>query len=196
MQRCMSIMTIPSGRFQVAFVGQTRTHGGLSQWLQSTTKSVFARSLRSRPSRSSGKAFLNGSFHIHFISCRLLFIAGTLCERWQAVIQSLQSALAAHFVISITMAHRTAADDSNDAAARTSPPKTTSIPAPAPVIESPRSPAFFRNSLRLSSLLLSRFMLLLLGKVVAVPACGGYAEIVMADVAEIRFIGMALHAGA
>ena len=29
-------MTMPSARFQVAFVGHTRTHGGLSQWLQST----------------------------------------------------------------------------------------------------------------------------------------------------------------
>ena len=36
MQRCQSIITMPSSRFQVACVGQTRTQGGLSQWLQST----------------------------------------------------------------------------------------------------------------------------------------------------------------
>ncbi len=37
MQRCMSIITIPSARFQVACVGQTLTQGGLSQWLQRTS---------------------------------------------------------------------------------------------------------------------------------------------------------------
>ena len=45
MQRCQSIITTPSSRFQVAWVGQTRTHGGSSQWLHSTSRGVRPYSL-------------------------------------------------------------------------------------------------------------------------------------------------------
>ena len=37
MHRCSSIVTMPFARFHVACVGQTRTHGGLSQWLHRTS---------------------------------------------------------------------------------------------------------------------------------------------------------------
>ena len=37
MQRLVSKSTIPSGRLNIAVVGQTSTHGGSSQWLQRRT---------------------------------------------------------------------------------------------------------------------------------------------------------------
>ncbi len=108
MHRCQSIITIPSSLFQVAFVGQTFTHGGLSQWLQKTRTGFSAR-LDSKYSFSrSGKVFSKGSFQIHLISCRGSLMLGTLCAAWQASMHSRHSGRARHLAVSTTMAKRPA----------------------------------------------------------------------------------------
>ncbi len=58
MQRCGSIMTMPSGRLKVAPVGQTRVQGGLEQWLHSARIGWRARSAPRYSSNWLGKKVL------------------------------------------------------------------------------------------------------------------------------------------
>src|SRR5512142_606428 len=79
MQRCMSIITMPSARFQVDCVGQTRTHGGLSQWLQRTSVDRSRISAVVYGVTRSANTCSNCSFQTHFTSCFGSAIFGTLC---------------------------------------------------------------------------------------------------------------------
>jgi len=67
MQRCQSIMTMPSSLFHVARVGQTRTQGGLSQWLQKRGTRVSLNAAAWYSFCSEGKELLKEAFQPHSI---------------------------------------------------------------------------------------------------------------------------------
>src|SRR3974377_2164945 len=67
MQRCQSMATMPSSRFQVAWVGHTRTHGGLSQWLQKTITGclpIWTYGSDSRKGCAKGSFQIQGTFWV------------------------------------------------------------------------------------------------------------------------------------
>jgi hypothetical protein len=78
MQRCMSIITMPSSLFHVALVGQTLTQGGLVQWLQRTRKFFFLNAFGKILGSLPGKAWSYVSFQIHLISSFGFPMLGTL----------------------------------------------------------------------------------------------------------------------
>jgi len=106
MQRCQSIITTPSSRFQVAPVGQTRVQGGLSQWLQKTRTWASRRCSAWNALLWSWSASSKGSFQIHLTSSLGLSKWGTLWALWQAAMQSWQSVSSRHFAMSMAMAQR------------------------------------------------------------------------------------------
>src|SRR4030066_1959754 len=121
MQRCWSIFTIPSGRFLVAWVGHTRTHGGLSQWLQSTRTFLPALPFSRYGWDSAAKVSLKDSFQIHLISRRGSLISGTLCATWQASMHARQSSRSRHFLTFTAMGHRPAGGSPGMAPVLTAP---------------------------------------------------------------------------
>ncbi len=72
MQRCSSCIVIPSGSLNVALVGQTRTQGGLSQWLHSTKNGISLMCSLIYLLSWPGKARSYAACQIHLISSFLL----------------------------------------------------------------------------------------------------------------------------
>ena len=64
-QRCISIITTPSARLKVAWVGHTRTQGGLLQWLQSNRNFIWWTRSDMTSGSSPGKVLWKGSVQIH-----------------------------------------------------------------------------------------------------------------------------------
>src|SRR3989304_1888565 len=111
MQRCMSIITMPSScLLKVALVGQTRTQAGFSQWLQRTRKGFSLRLSSMYGFSCCGKACSYVSFQIHLISFFMSTLPsgvlklGTLWIWWHASATFLKSASVLNLLMSMTMA--------------------------------------------------------------------------------------------
>src|SRR5450759_2168949 len=95
---------MPSALLKVACVGQTRTQGGFSQWLQRAGTGSFVIDSGNRGWASAGKICSTLSRLIQWTSSLGFPKLGTLCSRWQAVMQSVQPGL--HFLGSTVIAQR------------------------------------------------------------------------------------------
>src|SRR5208283_356905 len=149
-QRCISIMTMPSFLLKVALVGHTLTHGGSAQWLQKTTNGFSFISPVIYTLSWSGNTRSKASFHIHFISSLGSPKSGTLWMLWQACITLLKSSSVLNLLISMTKPQRFAFNASGPGS--TSEASTasrlillTAVAAPMPnMVE---NPAILRNCL-------------------------------------------------
>src|SRR5271157_5209502 len=96
-------MTMPSSLLKVAFVGQTDTQGGFSQWLHRVRT---CRPLRSPIyASSSGKSDSKGEFNIHLISLLQSGISGMLWTRRQALMHVVHPSFFVHPNTETAMAH-------------------------------------------------------------------------------------------
>src|SRR5574341_850363 len=153
MQRCMSIITMPSClRLNVAWVGQTRTQAGFSQWLQSTIKGISLIFSSMYGFSWSGNALSYFSFHIHLISSLMLPKSGTLWTVWHALMVFWKSSSVLNLLMSTTMAQCSAFNPSlfGSTWGGLIPFIQTLCVADAAVAPSPRMeemPAIFKNCL-------------------------------------------------